>query len=777
MNRLSFPLFIVTLLFAPLAFGSVETWSIALVEILIFLNLLVFFFPNRNKQPFAHIPGVIPLLLLPTYLFLQVLPLPADLVHFIAPNIYETYAPLLNLQESKNWIPLTVNQRATLLECIRISSYAGFYILTVQLLSRKEQLTKTARTVVWLAIGIAFFAILQEFTSPDKLYWFRSTPEGSGAIGPWVYHNHYAGFMELVFPLVLAHFFYYRPKFDKQQSLRERTTALFTAPGSNLHFFIGFGIILIIASVFIALSRGGTIAITLGLFLFLALLSRKKVHSGKITYLLIFTCILLAITWLGWEPVLSKFNRAFTETGGINNARLLIWQDCAPFIRDFFLTGAGFGTFSHVFPSYTTIPTSSIFNHAHNDYIELLTDGGLVGFGLAAWFVLAVLSNGIKMLGKRHESYSILLTIAGITAIFSILLHSVTDFNMHNGANGLYFFFICGVLVSAGNTRLHYRTRHTLLGQGAAKYRYFCFAAAPLLILSIFLQGGILAGKKHYQETKNFYLNPRLSETLFHKLHTTINEAIRYDPLNGLYSYYQGTIFSYQNQLQPATDSYLKASLKDPLEGAYLQRLALTLPPEKEETAKELMDKGFIRSHNKEQLILTWLDWLLQHNRLEEASNALRTGIERNPKLARQLPPLLLRGNLSRETIVSILPDNTFSWIQLGSFSEKQGNLEDAEYYRLHALDFIKQEETIKAGYFYQIYRFYKRQKMDHEAADILRRGIEKLPDHIDFHILLGNYYKKQDIPYRAIEEYQQALLLDPGNIHVQKRLKHLQSK
>ncbi len=189
------------------------------------------------------------------------------------------------------------------------------------------------------------------------------------------------------------------------------------------------------------------------------------------------------------------------------------------------------------------------------------------------------------------------------------------------------------------------------------------------------------------------------------------------------------------------------------------------------------MEKGFIRSHNKDKLVLTWLEWLLQQNRIEEASNALRTGIERNPKLAKQLPSLLLHSNLNRETITSILPENTFTWIHMGAFSEKLGNLEDSEYFRLHALDFLDHEETIGAGYFYQIYWFYKKQKMEHEAADILRRGSKRLPDEKSFHIRLGDYYKKQNIPYRAIEEYQQALLLDPGNIQVQNRLKQLQDK
>ncbi len=779
MSRLSFPLFLLTLIFAPLAFGSVETWSIGIVEILVFSSLFFCFFKDKNRKGFLRIPGIIPLLLLPFYIFLQLVPLPAEIVGVLAPKVYEAYAPILDLQEVKSWIPLTVNQKSTFLEFIRISCYAGFYILTVQLLSQKQKLTKTVRVVAFLTIAIAFFAILQKFTSPDVIYWLRPAPEGSSPGGPWVYRNHYAGFMELVFPLVLALFFYYRPTFDENQAFRIRMAAYFSTPGSNLYFILGFGVVLILSSVFINLYRGGTIAINLGLLLFLTILARKKRNSVKLPLLLTVGIVFLAVSWMGWDPILARFNATVTEIGNIEDNRLQIWQNCAPIIRDFLFTGSGFETFINVFPGYSTISSNLLFDHAHNDYIELLTDGGLVGFVLVAWFVLAVLRNGFKMLGRRRDTYSILLLIAGITAIFSILFHSLTDFNMHNGANGLYFYFICGIVVSAGNTRLHFRNRGTLLKTGSPKLRFICLAGLPLLLITAFVQGGIIKAKKELQQAEKIYVTPRLSARLFSQLHETINRAIQYDPLEGYYSYFQGSLYSSQQLSEPeaARQAYIEASLKNPFEGAYLQRLAFSLAENDSDRATMLMQEGYTRSQNKEKLVFTWVEWLLRQNRTEEAAIALQQGIGQFPSLASQLPPVLLGNQFSREAITSILPQKVSAWIQIGKFAEKMGKLEDAEYFRLHALDFLKQEEKVKPWYFNQIYRFYKKQKKETEAAEILRKGIEWIPDYPNFHIYLGDYYKKKGIPYRALEEYQQALLLEPGNRSVQHRIRKLQDK
>ncbi len=777
MRSLSFFLFIFILVFTPLAFASVETWSIAIVECLIFLTALSWFFTShRQDEPILRIPGILPLSLLLLWMFLQLIPLPPDLVKLLAPAIHQTYAPILDLNGNNRWIPLTVNQKSSLLEWIRLSSYAVFYILTVQLLSRSEAFTKTVKIIAWLAIGIAFLTIIQRLTSPRVIYWFRPAPFNfhSGAAGPWVYQNHYAGFMELVFPLVLALFFHYRPTLDYHQNLRSRIASLFSSPGSNLHFFLGFGAILILVSVFIVLSRGGIIAINIGLIFFLLLLAGKRAKFGSVLPLVLFSSILLAVTWFGWDPILSKFHMTFTETGGISDNRLIVWLDCVPMIRDFLFTGTGFGTFIHIYPQYSTIPSSFIFDHAHNDYIELLTDGGIIGFLLAAWFVVTILVHGFQRLRSRREPYSILIIIAGLTAIFSLLLHSASDFNMHNGANGLYFFFLCGILISAGNTRLQYHTRSTLLAPVSARWRWAFLGAVPLLFLTLTVQGGILRADNLYQQMSRIYLNPQLSEQIQQRLLTTINKAISLDPLEGRYPYYKGNLLFTFKQRDPAFANYLQAANKDPLEGVYLQRLGMFLTSTNMDKAAHLMAIGYARSLNKEKLIFTWTEWLQRMNRNAEAIAALHQGLSQFPNLAPRFFAQLAISPFSKEDIEAILPKKVALWIQYGQFKEDRGQIEEAEYYRRHALDFIDREKSVNPEYFLQLYSFYQRQKRIDEAVAVLHQGIELLPDYAPFHLYLGDYYKQKNIPYRAKEEYEQARILEPDNESILERLKAL---
>ncbi len=780
MYRTAFILFIATLIFAPLAFGTTEQWSMATVQLLVCCSAFCLVFSLKNKEArLLTPPGMLPLVLLVLWMFFQFLPLPAAIVRIVTPAIYGIYKPICEVygQSQDLWIPLTVNQKATLFECMRIASYALFYFLTVQILSNGTRLKNTVKIVAYLSISIAFLAIIQKFSSPDKIYWFRSAPEHADIFGPWVYHNHYAGFMEMMCPLVFALFLFYRPTVDHEKSLRSRLAAAFTLPGSNLHIFFGFGAIIIVSSIFLSLSRGGIISLTLASAFFLVILAKEHIKFKFVTYGFIVICVVLMITWFGWGPVVDKFGTTFTATGRIENVRLILWKDSLQIIRDFWTTGTGFGTFIHIYPLYTTLSSNFIFDHAHNDYIELLTDGGIVGFALAAWFVLTIIIHGWKKIQLRRDRYAILISVGALTGIVAILLHSVTDFNMHNGANGLYFFFLCGLLVSAGNTRLYYRTMPTLLDKAGSNTKIILFAATLLLAgATIFVQGGALFADAVYSKVANIYLNKNLSEEKLLTVASTARRAARYDPLEGKYSFALGSTQIFLNQPKKALASFIQAAEKDPLSGIYLQRLALMLTTVDKSAAEKLMPIAYARALNKDSLILTWAEWLLSMNEREKAILMLQQVFASKPQLVKKIMPAIMGYSFNRREITIMLPDSVGAWVYYGHLVEQQGNMKDAEFYRTRALDFLDREKVIKPWYFSQLYWFYYRREKYDQALIVLRKAIERLPEHAQFHVYLGDYYMKEGIFYRAKEEYDQALLLEPADEKTRKKLEKLQN-
>jgi tetratricopeptide (TPR) repeat protein/O-antigen ligase len=762
------------LLVAPLAFGTVEGWSLLLVELLVALALLVYALQQRQGKLLA-VPGFLPLVLLVGWMFVQLVPLPVAALKMLSPHGYQAYEPVYGLLAEQRWLPLSVYPKGTALEAIRILCYALFYLLAVQLFATGATLKKTVELCCWLALGIGLLALLQKFTSPEKIFWFRPSSTGQ-SMGPWVNRSQYSGYVELVAPLVLALAFYFRPTVADDEPWRKRVVAFFSKEeGVNRYLFFSFGVLLLCASVFVSLCRGGIIAVTLSILFFFLLLAWKERRYSHLFSAGFFTLLILVVSWFGWQPIVERFDQIFTGSGELAVDRVLVWEDGWKIFGDFWLTGSGFGTFIAIYPLYRTVPGEAIFDHAHNDYLELLTSGGVIGFALAAWFVIAVFAHGLKMLRRRRDRYAILLTIGALSGVFGMLIHSFTDFNMYNGAVGLYFFFLCAVAVSAGNTRFHYQMNTTLLKRGRWPQSTLAMAGIVLLLAVLVGQGGAVVGRYHYNGVKDIYLSRQLAESRLLEVAAGLEQAAKFDPYEGLYPYLLGEVQRYLNQPEQALASFVLAGVKDPLDGAILQRIGLLLPPERRAEAEVLIEKGAERTVKRELLLLARVEWLLSRDKRQSAIGVLQRALIENDKMLGVVLPLLRSFHFTGEEMAVVLPQRVASWVKVGTYHEKSGEVEEAVYYWSRALDFLDQEEKIDPQWFSTLFHHYRKQKDNDKALEILRLGLDKIPTYPRFHEWLGDHYLAEGIVYRAKEEYQQVLLLEPLNEGVRKKLIRLE--
>lgn len=211
------------------------------------------------------------------------------------------------------------------------------------------------------------------------------------------------------------------------------------------------------------------------------------------------------------------------------------------------------------------------------------------------------------------------------------------------------------------------------------------------------------------------------------------------------------------------------------MNGIYLQNLGLFLADTSPEQSEILLKDAYARALHRDKLVLTWAGWLLQTGERQDAVEVMRKGARDYRNLVSSYFALFMGYSFSREEITDILPESTASWIRLGKFMEKRGDLIESEYYRSHALAYLDREKIIKPWYFSQLYGFYRRLKQEDKAVTVLRQAIERLPNYVPFHVYLGNYYKEEGIDYRAREEYKQALLLEPGNEKIRNKLKQLE--
>ena len=309
--------------------------------------------------------------------------------------------------------------------------------------------------IVCTGFFIAVFAVLQKLTWNGKLFWVFPmrpgiTPDMTNVWGPYLNHNHFAGYMEMAIPLAVGLLLY-------------RLSAIRTLPGVPLRrrlirllesrefyplILLSLATLIMTGSLFMSLSRGGIIGFSVSA-LFLSILAyssrivKKKAALATLFCLLFVALFVLLSSW-------SRLESRFMELGEEDKiARVFLWKDSVSLSRDFPLLGTGFGTFMYVYPRYQSAGTKLFFSHAENDYIETLTDSGVIGLALVLSMVCVFFYVNIKRWLVRHDSFVKCVTLGGLASCVAITVHGLTDFNMRIPANMLSIVIIAGVTSSA----------------------------------------------------------------------------------------------------------------------------------------------------------------------------------------------------------------------------------------------------------------------------------------------------------------------------------------
>ena len=129
-SRVAFRVLLSLIIFSPLAFGTVELWSMTIMQLaaLFCLSLLLFGAVKQDGQGWYEVPGIVPLLLLLGYIFLQTVPLPPAFLKIFSPATYSLYEKTVWTVQPHAWVSLSVSRKATMAEFFRYASYAAVYI-------------------------------------------------------------------------------------------------------------------------------------------------------------------------------------------------------------------------------------------------------------------------------------------------------------------------------------------------------------------------------------------------------------------------------------------------------------------------------------------------------------------------------------------------------------------------------------------------------------------------------------------------------------------------
>ncbi len=391
------------LLFGPLAFGAVETWSIFLLE----AGSAVLFLVWIGKQVLEGELKVTPNLLF--------FPMGA-------------FALLVALQLAFRRSAYPHDTKSLALLYI---SYGILCFLSSQILLRESQARRLALVFSIYGAAVATFALIQGISSNGKLYWLRQPRMGGWIYGPYVNHNHYAGLMEMLAPIPLV------LSLTRLVSTKARNLAAAAAA-------------VMVGTIFLSGSRGGMLAIITELVILAIILVKQKRGLRTAIGLGLFLVIVMGLlAWIGGSELSARIatvGRSHSELPA--DIRTSINRDGFRMFLKKPILGWGLGTFPIVYTQFRTFYTNFFINEAHNDYLQLLVETGLLGFAIMVWFLVSLYRGAIKKIKNWSNDVGGAMTLACLLGLSGILVHSAVDFNLQIPANAALFYVLCTVAAS-----------------------------------------------------------------------------------------------------------------------------------------------------------------------------------------------------------------------------------------------------------------------------------------------------------------------------------------
>jgi len=376
------------------------------------------------------------------------------------------------------WRPASIAPSLTSSSLVEAIAYTSFFLMVITyrfdlgVAGETRFVRAMVVTLTICGVLLAVTGIAEQACWNGKILWFF-VPDDWGApryssfpraSGPFVDPDHFANYLGMIFPLAAG-------------------CTLFGLPGERasqyddgwfaMRLWFGFASFIILLAIALSFSRAIWLLTGFGILAFSSfspyLVGVSRSHSKKctdmggslqavghrrfwrvgISLIVSVLLLLLAGVFLGTarqDAVLLRVGQTTGDPGFGIGVRAALWNASNRMFKEHLLTGIGLGTWAEIFPHYESAPRLEMaFHQAHNDYLQLAAEVGILGL---IPLICAILCLGHIGGQIGHVSYGqrpFLLSL-GI-AIAVMLLHELVDFAMHIPANALLFTLLLALAI------------------------------------------------------------------------------------------------------------------------------------------------------------------------------------------------------------------------------------------------------------------------------------------------------------------------------------------
>lgn len=407
LSKIIFALLVSVVVITPLPYGTVEAWwkAVLVCSVFAICILAIVEVASRGSIHVNSWSPVLPLLALTALAYVQ------------------------------SWIGISADSFQTRFFALQLLALTVFLALLYRYAATAPRMRLLAYAVIGIAVVSAIFGTLR-LTTQHEIGFLLPLLQPNQGFAQFINKNHFAYLMEMAIGLVIGLSF----------AQRSRQNLVYLA------FLSPLWVALVLSN-----SRGGILAMLTQIVIATMLLLRWAKLRLALAALLV-AGVFVGTLWVGGDRLVNSFvpngNESALSVANTreNASRNEIWRATMKLFAAHPLLGAGLGGYWIAITSYHDASGVLVPQEAHNDYLELLASGGVIGLAIGVWFAVTVIRLAQKNLWSS-TGFVRALRLGAILGLAGVAVHSLFDFGLHLLGNAVVFL----TLIMMATTRIETR--------------------------------------------------------------------------------------------------------------------------------------------------------------------------------------------------------------------------------------------------------------------------------------------------------------------------------
>ena len=311
-----------------------------------------------------------------------------------------------------------------------------FFAACLTFINTELRLKKIVFLLVVFGGIMSFVAIIARLADPTSIYGLR-VPFQAMPFGPFVNTHHFAAFVEMTGGLTIG--------------------LLVGGTAKDRKFLLIIALVIMVTAMIMTSSRGGMLSfVSLAAFIGVFRLAKHRSNRSSFRQKRVFAGATLAtivvvvslVVFVGADQSLIRG----VGLGGqeeVSSGRFHFWSVAIKIFLDHPIIGAGLDAFGVAFTKYDTWNGVLRVEQAHNDYLQMLADAGILGFGCVAAFIYLLFRKSLALIASVGDGFRRDVAIGALAGCLGILIHSFFDFPLRTFSNAFIFLLLAAIATVA----------------------------------------------------------------------------------------------------------------------------------------------------------------------------------------------------------------------------------------------------------------------------------------------------------------------------------------